>query len=92
MTVVWITGDDVAECCNVETSSGSIFDAVAEQASELLFQLSGRLYAGEQGPRTVRPPCESCWCGYQILSRGHVIGPWSYGYPLDLCDSCLVAC
>jgi hypothetical protein len=92
MAVVWITGDDVADCCNVETSSGSIFDAVAEQASELLFQLSGRLYAGEQGPRTVRPDCESCWCGYQILSRGHIVGPWDYGYPLDLCDSCLVAC
>lgn len=87
----WITGDDVADCCTVETSSGVIFDAVAEQASDLLFELSGRLYAGEC-ERTVRPDCESCWCGYQILSRGHIIGPWDFGYPLELCDSCLVAC
>ncbi len=88
----WISGDDVAECCNVESSGGAIFDLVAEQASDLLFELSGRLYAGECGPRTVRPNCDSCYCGYQILSRGYVIGPWDYGYPLMLCDSCLVAC
>lgn len=88
----WITGDDVAECCNVETTSGVIFDLVAEQAQDLLFELSGRQFAGTCGPRTVRPECESCWCGWQILSRGHIVGPWDYGYPLDLCDSCLVAC
>lgn len=88
----WITGDDVADCCNVETTSGSLFDTVAGQASDLLFEISGRIYAGECGPRTVRPECESCWCGYQVLSRGHIVGPWDYGYPLDLCDSCLLAC
>lgn len=88
----WITGDDVADCCNVETTSGALFDAVAQQASDLLFEISGRLYAGECGPRTVRPGCDSCWCGYQILSRGYVIGPWDYGYPLMLCDCCLIAC
>ena len=88
----WITGDDVAECCNVETSSAALFDTVAEQASDLLFEISGRLYAGECGPRTVRPPCDSCYCGYQVLSRGYVIGPWDFGYPLMLCDSCLLAC
>jgi hypothetical protein len=58
----------------------------------LLFELSGRQFSGYCGPRTVRPPCDSCWCGYQILSRGYVIGPWDYGYPLYLCDSCLIAC
>jgi hypothetical protein len=88
----WITGDDVAECCNVEASSSSLFDVVALQASDLLFALSGRQFTGECGPRTVRPPCDSCWCGYQILSRGHIIGPWDYGYPLNLCASCLIAC
>lgn len=87
----WIDGDDVADCCNVETTSGSLFDTVAEQASDLLFEISGRLYAGECA-RTVRPACDSCMCGYQVLSRGHIIGPWDYGYPLNLCDSCLVAC
>jgi hypothetical protein len=88
----WLTGDDVADCCNVETSSGAIFDIVAQQASDLLFEISGRLYAGECGPRTVRPACDSCACGYQVLSRGYVIGPWDYGYPLNLCDCCLLAC
>ena len=87
----WITGDDVADCCSVETSSGSLFDYVATQASDLLFEISGRLYAGEC-ERTVRPGCDECYCGYQILSRGYVIGPWDWGYPLMLCDSCLLAC
>lgn len=87
----WITGDDVADCCNVEVSSGVIFDLVAEQASDLLFSISGRLFAGEC-ERTVRPSCDSCWCGYQVLSRGHIVGPWDYGSPLNLCDSCLLAC
>lgn len=88
----WVTGDDVAACCTVETSSGAIFDDVADQASTILYQLSGRQFSGLCGPRTVRPPCDSCWCGYQILSRGYVIGPWDYGYPLYLCDQCLISC
>ena len=87
----WITGDDVADCCSVETSSASLFDHVATQASDLLFEVSGRLYAGTC-ERTVRPGCDSCYCGYQVLSRGYVIGPWDWGYPLMLCDSCLLAC
>lgn len=87
----WISGDDVAECCSVETTSGALFDVVAEQASDLLFELSGRIYAGEC-QRLVRPGCDSCSCGFQVLSRGHVVGPWDYGYPLMLCDSCLLAC
>jgi hypothetical protein len=77
----------------VETSSGAIFEEAALQASALLFELSGRLYPGECGPKTVRPSCLSCACGYQILSRGHIVGPWDYGYLLaGLCDMCLVAC
>ncbi len=88
----WITGDDVADCCGIEVSSGVLFDAVATQASDLLFSISGRLFAGTCGPRTVRPACDDCYCGYQVLSRGYVIGPWDYGYPLMLCNNCLVAC
>ena len=90
----WITGDDVADCCSVESSSGIAFDEAAEQASEVLFALSGRLFPGECGPKTVRPYCDSCYCGYQVLSRGHVVGPWDWGgfvYSY-LCNSCLVAC
>jgi hypothetical protein len=90
----WITGDDVADCCSVETSSGAIFDLVAGQASSLLFELSGRLFPGECGPKTVRPPCHGCACGYQVLSRGYVIGPWFWdgGAYANLCDYCLVSC
>ena len=89
----WITGDDIADCCPVESSSGALFDEAATQASALLFELSGRLFPGECGPKVVRPSCNSCWCGYQVLSRGHVIGPWDYGYPFaGLCDNCMVAC
>lgn len=89
----WVTGDEVAACCTVESSSGAIFDDVADQASQLLFQLSGRQFSGLcQTETPVRPYCDSCWCGYQILSRGYVIGPWDYGYPLYLCDTCLIAC
>ena len=88
----WIDGEDVAACCGVETSSGALFDDAAAQASALLYELSGRQFSGFCGPRTVRPSCDSCWCGYQVLSRGHVIGPWDYGYPLLLCDSCLISC
>lgn len=88
----WITDDDVAECCNVETSDPVIYEAVAQQASDILFQLSGRQFPGEC-ERSVRPSCDPCWCGYQVLSRGHIVGPWDWGYPLtSYCDSCLVAC
>lgn len=72
----WITADDVAVCCNVEASSSLPFESVAEEASTLLYEISGRLFPG-QCERTVRPHChEDCWCGSQILSRGHIV---SYG-------------
>lgn len=84
------------ECCSVETSSGTLFDEAAEQAVELLFQLSGRQFPGECGPKTVRPACDPCWCDYQVLSRGHIIGPWDWGYPGgyygNMCGQCLTAC
>ncbi len=88
----WVTGDEVAACCDVETSSGVLFDQAAAEASSLLYQLSGRQFSGYCGPRTVRPSCSGCFCGYQVLSRGYVIGPWDYGYPLLLCDECMISC
>src|SRR3972149_1840600 len=77
----WITGADVADCCSVEASSGGVLDRVTAQADNLLFELSGRQFSGLCGPKTVSPPCV-CSCGYQILSRGHIVGPWDWGYPL----------
>jgi len=64
----WIDGEDVLACCSVETSSGVIFDQVATEASDLLFELSGRLFAGEC-EKTVRPCRTTCHCGWQVLSR-----------------------
>ncbi len=89
----WITGEDVLACCDVETTDSALFDEAAEQAVDLLFERSGRLFPGACGPKTVRPPCLACACGYQVLSRGYVVGPWDWGYPLwGLCDFCLVSC
>ncbi len=69
-----------------------MFDSAAEAASDLLFELSGRQFAGEC-ERTVRPGCDGCMCGYQVLSRGYVIGPWAFGWPLlNLCTDCSIAC
>lgn len=85
---VWVTGEDVAACCSVETSDGSVFDTVAISASQLLFELSGRLFPGPLGPKKVRPDCTGCTCGYQVTSGGYVIeGMWS-----SLCCFCGVQC
>lgn len=78
----WIDGQDVATCCaSAAETVGSDFaqlDPIAKEASDLLFELSGRLYAGVC-EKTVRP-CTSGWCGFQVLSRGHLVGPWDIGY------------
>jgi len=70
----WLTGEDVAACCSVETTDSSIFDDAAQIAQELLFQLSGRIFPGI-GVRSVRPCATDCACGWQVLSRGHIV--WS---------------
>jgi hypothetical protein len=91
----WISGDDVADCCSVEVSSGALFDVVASKASEILFELSGRQFAG-LCEKTVRPCRTNCNCMWQILSRGHIIGPWDWGYgPYGgywMCDSSPCGC
>lgn len=72
---VWVTGDDVAACCDSEGTDTSIYDEVASEASSLLYELSGRQFAGACS-QTVRPcgdPC-SCWGGSGIY------GGWSGTY------------
>jgi hypothetical protein len=78
----WITGADVAECCDVsDASDSSIFDNAAEVASEVLFELSARRFPGIC-TATVRPCRTGCGCAWQVLSRGYVIwnpmniAPW----------------
>jgi hypothetical protein len=79
----WIDGEDVAACCDVESSDGTIFDTVAHEASALLFQLSGRQFAGTCS-RTVRPCRTRCAWPLQVLSRGYVVTwagwGWGWGY------------
>ena len=58
----WITEEDVLACCDVEASSGLIFSQVIVQAQNLLYQLSGRKYAGLCGPIKVRPCRDNCSC------------------------------
>jgi hypothetical protein len=92
----WITGEDVATCCDVTggASDPTIFDFAAEQAQELLFEISGRRFTGIC-ERVVRPCWTSCSCGWQVLSRGYVVwnpnlawgGPWYGGWTCDD-DSC----
>lgn len=87
----WIEGSDVATCCDAESSDSTVFDDVAEMASELLFQFSGRRYPGIC-ERTVRPCRTTCSCPFQVLSRGYVVwNPWMAnmwgGYGLWSCDS-----
>jgi hypothetical protein len=53
----------------------------AQMASWLLWELSGRLHSG-RCIQTVRP-CSSRPCGFQVLSKGHIVWPYDfyYGYP-----------
>ena len=75
---LWANVDRIAECCDVPTVDdpfpliGSLADA-ATAASQFLWSASGRRFSGVC-TRTVRPCGQPCQCGYQVLSRGHLIG------------------
>lgn len=80
----WISGADVAACCDVEVTTAAVFDDAATTASELLFEFSGRRFPGTC-EQTVRPCSTWCRCPWQILSRGHIVWNWNiydpyYGY------------
>ncbi len=71
----WITGVDVAACCDVDDcDQPTLFNDVATVAQEILFELSGRRFAGEC-EQTVRPCRTRCGWPFQVLSRGHIV--WS---------------
>jgi hypothetical protein len=64
----WITGEDAAECCGIDVGSDTtLLDHAAAAAVDVLFELSGRQFAGEQGPVLVRPVprcrCPRPWYG-----------------------------
>jgi len=80
----WASAQDVWNCCGQPTTTigeGSFAEECpvdmtqyALEASQVLYELSARLYAG-QCEKTVRP-CIQQWCGLQVLSRGYVVWPW----------------
>lgn len=92
----WCDASDVWTSCGSPTvdPEGSLAEAVpvdmtpyAYAASSLLWQLSARLYNG-RCEKTVRP-CSDRPCGFQVLSRGHIVSAddlygwnglgWDYG-------------
>jgi hypothetical protein len=69
----WITGQDVANCATVNYNDQPyLFDTVAVQASDALYEISGRQFPGVC-ERTVRPCSQKCGCPWYS-------GPASYGF------------
>lgn len=89
----WVSSQDVWNCCGQPTElvDGVIcntdFTAEAMAASQILFELSGRLYAGVC-EKTARPCRNDCGCGFgfQVLSRGHIVAPWGWAGSSWACD------
>lgn len=58
----WTTAEEAADCCSaVPSSDPTLLDQAIEQASELLFVLSGARFTG-LCERTVRPCASRCSC------------------------------
>ena len=84
----WTTGEMVDSCCSADVGSDlTVYDDMITAASELLFDLSGRRYAGSC-QKTVRPCQTKAGCGTQVLSRGHVINWSGSGWMWDGQSSC----
>lgn len=76
----WTSSEDVAACCNVSVGSDvDLFDEVASAASQVLYELSIRRFPGTCD-RTVRPCNTETPCGFQTLSRGHIVEPWGWNW------------
>jgi hypothetical protein len=79
----WADSQDVWSCCgqpmttigegSSETECAVDMTQFAMEASQLLYELSGRLFSGSC-ERTVRPCSTMDSCGFQVLSRGHIVG------------------
>ena len=77
----WTSSQSVWECCGqpmttIGEGSGAEecpvdMSQFAYEASQVLYELSGRQFAGAC-EKTVRP-CGRGWCGFQVLSRGYVV-------------------
>ena len=71
----WIDAEDVAACCGVPCDPPSVFDTMAEEATNALFEISGRRFNGIC-TRTVRPCADVCNC----WGMSTVGGPWYWSY------------
>lgn len=75
---MWADINDVADCCNLEGADPAVIAPLLTSAmvaaSEFLYFSSGKQFAGSCD-RVVRPcKTDTCGCGYQVLSRGHLVG------------------
>jgi hypothetical protein len=69
---LWATEDDIAACCTVEGTDLSILTQYAVAASQVMYAISGKRYAGLCGPVTARPCRTGCGCWpFQRLSSGY---------------------
>ena len=81
----WTSSTSVWTCCGQPTTTiDGVVCAVdmsseAMMASQVLYELSGRRFSGSC-EITARPCTNDFACGIQILSRGHIVGPWDYGW------------
>lgn len=77
----WTTSEDAAACCADVGTFVTLLDDSISAASQVLWELSGRRFAGLCSD-TVRPCRVGCGCGgWQVLSRGHLVMPeghWGY--------------
>lgn len=90
--VGWITAEDLVEGCKSCDESTEDAAACATAASLLMYELSGRLYPGEQ-ERTVRPCRIGCGCWGDVASGGSywswaVTGVGGWGWYNDCGGSC----
>ncbi len=85
----WTTTEDVFACCDSDdvASDPDMYEQAIDQASQLLFELSGRQYNGTC-QKTVRPCNTGCGCNWQILSRGYVV----WGGDSWACDGVACGC
>lgn len=89
----WTSSQAAWNCCGQPTEivdgdeCAVDFSEEVMIASELLFELSGRLFSGFC-EKTVRPCRTGCGCTFgQVLSRGHIVpSPWSWGGNSWWCD------
>ncbi len=75
---LWASAGDVSDCCEIDPDAEPIALAAAltraaTAASQFLWAASGRRFSGVC-ERTARPCGQPCSCGFQVLSRGHLVG------------------